>query len=1028
MLKDNGIKIQIVEGAELLKSNLEGRIPEISYKGVFAKSMLFDYMADLGALDIGKTKTRNIIGVTFSYGYDSLEADKVAKKAKPLLKDINKGNRNMNSIQKEIDKIKNKINDIDNEITLLDIELEDIKNIEDDKCKIYKKEFKSIENKINTQIVKIENLRKESEDIINSLNYELAINDYCLTEENKELKILNIEDNIKKTDEVRKYLYKNGFKIDYYKWDEKNERYTDEIEETIFYDFGFRSPSKSRVGDVIFFNREYRDTINKWMMMGLELEVDKDGNVKLVEAEAYKSLTSSHIEGYIYIDPKSILVLNDLNSYGFEEDLIMIDTDENDNVIADVKKGIDKNTLWDGMCCIDESLLGKYKDKGMVVLRHHFFKSCACNTKLVKFLKDHYQEDYDKEYITDKYGRNVKVSDIRVITTENSIKWEKLMFKDVTSFDYWCDRVAENNCMFGVCKTTHESKYKVGETVKNRMSYQFTNSFADMSNEEIKELIKDSIDYIMKLKNDDEFFVKHLLRNKSTVNNHEMLAEIYKQNKSFANSYMFKDIRKKLINKYKETLYNGKLLVEGDNLTVFANIWTLLQYSVGLVPYHVTDEGEYIIDDDYRDETLPVLLNEAGNGNCGYSCYTKLFEKEGQEICAMRSPHNAPNAIMYYINNKHHLIEDYFNLDNNIIIVNCIKNSLQSKGMGWDEDSDFFFCTNNNIAVLAAKRAQIYPTIVNKIEPSKKKYKNDMGCLAEVDNLLAKSKQQIGITSNNAQLALTYYHSMKELYRGTNIEQERIKSLLNNVAINAIMAQICIDQSKKIFPLNIEKQINRLKKELPSNAKPMFWKYTTSITEPKEVEKKLRKENKTEWDALKDKEKKERIKNRIKEIKESLIDLDCPMDWIIPEIDAIKNADKSNPVPDSKYLVYYVDKTKSRQTRRHAEQVEKIVEEFNDITTFININDDFEDEDNMRYYNVLYKEYMDKLKGLNINIYVFSLLISRTLDKENKYLKSNSHVRTKLLNLLYKNNSKRFLQCFKNVKVQEEIYNLSEDC
>ncbi|GKX65815.1 hypothetical protein [Inconstantimicrobium mannanitabidum] len=1026
MNNDKGIKIQIVEGAELLKSNLEGRIPEIGYKGVFAKSMLFDHMVNLGALDINKTKTRNVVGVTFSYGYDSLEADDRVKNIKNIKKDIKKGNSNINKLEKEIENAKNKIDENDDEITLLELELEELKELETDESKISEKEFKSIENKINTKIIKIGNLRKR----IDSYIYDIAINDYCLKFEEctKEKELLDIKDHIKQTDEVRKYLYKNGFKIDYYKYDEKAGEYTDEIEETIWYDFGFRSPSKSRVGDVIFFNREYRDIINKWMMMDLELEVDKDGNVKLVEAEAYKSLVSSHIEGYVYIDPKSILVLNDLNSYGFEENLIMVDTDENNDVVAEVKRGIDKNTLWDGMCCIDESLLGEYKNKGMVVLRHLFFKSCACNTKLVKFLNDHYKENYNTAYIMDKYGRNVKVSDIRVLTTENSIKWEKLMSKDATSYDYWCSKVEENHCMFGICKTTHESKYKVGETIKNRMSYQFTNSFADMSKEEIQELCKDSIDYIMKLKNDDDFFVNHLLRNKSKVNNYEMLAKIYKQNKLFSKSHMFKEVRRKLINKYKETLYNGKLLVEGDNLTVFANIWTILQYAVGLVPYHIVehDDGskEYIIDDNYRDETLPVLLNETGDSNNGYSCYAKLF-KDKQEICAMRSPHNAPNAIMYYINHKHHLIDDYFNLDNNIIVVNCIKNSLQSAGMGWDEDSDFFFCTVNNIAIEASKKAQKYPTIVNKIEPSKKKYKNTMECLAEVDNLLAKSKRQIGSTSNNAQLALTYYHHIKELYRGTNVGKERIESLLNNVAINAIMAQICIDQSKKIFPIDIEKQIDRLKKELPCDLKPTFWQYTTSITDPEEVEKKLRKKNKVEWDKLKDKEKKERVKAKIKEIKENLIELDCPMDWIIPEINSIKNADKSKQISDSNFLVYYVDKTKSRQTSRKAKEVEKIVEEFNTITNFINANDDFDDEDNILYYNTLYKEYMDKLKDLNINIYVESLLIARALDKDNKYLKSNSYMKTKLLNILYNNNPKRFLSCFKNTKELEEINSLS---
>ena len=45
-----------------------------------------------------------------------------------------------------------------------------------------------------------------------------------------------------------------------------------------------------------------------------------------------------------------------------------------------------------------------------------------------------------------------------------------------------------------------------------------------------------------------------------------------------------------------------------------------------------------------------------------------------------------------------------------------------------------------------------------------------------------------------------------------------------------------------------------------------------------------------------------------------------------------------------------------------------------------------------------------------------SLLIIRALDKDNKYLKSNSEVRSKLLNKLYQYNRDNFIKCFTDHK------------
>lgn len=96
-------------------------------------------------------------------------------------------------------------------------------------------------------------------------------------------------------------------------------------------------------------------------------------------------------------------------------------------------------------------------------------------------------------------GKEHYVKDIELITTDNAMKWIKY---DIP-YDYWCDRVYENGCMFGIVKTAHPSK--LGNV--QRMSYQMVNSLDINSMENVCEK---SINYIKQLKTDDNFFLEYL--------------------------------------------------------------------------------------------------------------------------------------------------------------------------------------------------------------------------------------------------------------------------------------------------------------------------------------------------------------------------------------------------------------------------------------------------------------------------------------------------------------------------------------
>ena len=60
-----------------------------------------------------------------------------------------------------------------------------------------------------------------------------------------------------------------------------------------------------------------------------------------------------------------------------------------------------------------------------------------------------------------------------------------------------------------------------------------------------------------------------------------MLADLYRHNNSIANSSWFRNEKKKIIFDYVHRMRKGKILVNGDNLTVCGNPYALLLYSVG---------------------------------------------------------------------------------------------------------------------------------------------------------------------------------------------------------------------------------------------------------------------------------------------------------------------------------------------------------------------------------------------------------------------------------------------------------------
>ena len=94
-------------------------------------------------------------------------------------------------------------------------------------------------------------------------------------------------------------------------------------------------------------------------------------------------------------------------------------------------------------------------------------------------------------------------------------------------------------------------------------------------------------------------------------------------------------------------------------------------------------------------------------------------------------------------------------LGQHVIVINGIGTDVQDRLNGQDLDSDSVYVTDQEEIVKLSEKAYLeYPTIINRI-PLKNSslYNMDMASFAEMDYKIARSQNDIGTTSNLAQLA-----------------------------------------------------------------------------------------------------------------------------------------------------------------------------------------------------------------------------------------------------------------------------------
>lgn len=762
---------------------------------------------------------------------------------------------------------------------------------------------------------------------------------------------------IKNTD-LREIFYNEGFTIEF--------RDDKKVEYTVF----SRTSAKSRTGQVLFIKKQLRDKMIKWKRLGMNLGGRTD--IDYPSLLSYESLVSSSIEDTIEINVDNILIIDDVKSV-FSIDVNAVEKNREGKLESNIKNNyIMENELFDGEGCLDSSYFikkGKL-DKGMMLLRQHMFKSCVFNANIQQFLKDNCPSsiEYEKWELKNMFNQPILAKDVYMIITPSSLK--ALKFGHVKGskkkmWEHWKNKIKEEGNVFGICKSEMQSKRGTDEegNILNQTSYQMLNSMP-LDLENVKDLSEFELDYIEKLKNDDEVYVKYLMQNANNMNSNEMLVNLYFRNTNIVNAKIFKDKRKTDIKKYVNHVKRGKVRLNGDYTTILGNGKELLYHSIRKLP---VDSKGILNYEDWKN-SMVLFDNEV---------YTKLHNFN-KEYVAFRNPHTSPSNVLIVKNVYNEFIEKYFNLSENIIYVNAINFPIQRILSGMDYDSDTLIMFDNNILLNAANKCyKKYNVCVNEVEiEDTNKYTVCSTDMAKIDNVLSNSQKFIGRVVNLGQHYMSNYWDM---INNNIYNSDKLNEAIKAVDICTILSEISIDSAKRMYTIDIAKQIRELSKSnLVNIEKPNFFKY---ISKNENINKKIR-------------------------------HYETSMDYLQMAMSNIQRADERKTVKLERLLI-------DKDTRKiKSKQVKSIIKLINEATDDIKrveskYSNEKDDESKAEKYNKvdsIKNDSLNKLKRYKLKSETIIVIIQKIFSNE-----LECKYKLDLLNILYRADKEKFIEVFKKV-------------
>ncbi len=386
--------------------------------------------------------------------------------------------------------------------------------------------------------------------------------------------------------------------------------------------------------------------------------------------QAYIALTLSSIESTIKLPKKSILIIRDRVSR-FTENVVCVKENDAHDLWAEEEETEIENVIWDGEALLDVSVFedNNYADKGMMLLRNRFFKTCAFNTNLQQWFADNgiTQVSQLAGYTTAR-----KIEDIKLVITESSVKYLKFMPKDMPC-EQKCRRFLDalyegkNNSEFGVVKADHDAPLMHGDMAYT--NYQLLNTLG-LTREGIGKLLEPSFRYLQDMLDRSPVlrYQINMTTDHATIAEQE-LPDLAKYRRDtvldmtcrtplFEQTEFYKSFRSDTTKYFKKRLKKGRVAVCGNYQVLFGNPYEFL--------VALTDES--------YEPTESLMFDED-------EVCTVAFP-HGETVLCARSPHITMGNLYLARNTHSYDLLRYFNLTPNIICVNAIESNIQQARHG----------------------------------------------------------------------------------------------------------------------------------------------------------------------------------------------------------------------------------------------------------------------------------------------------------------------------------------------------------
>ena len=564
------------------------------------------------------------------------------------------------------------------------------------------------------------------------------------------------------TKQLRQKLYNDGFNLSI-------------NNQIIHYVRYKRSCGSARLGKVLFIQEQYYEKMMKWSLCKIDVANKK---LDLASLESYVALSLSSIESTIKIKPNEILLINDYEST-FTDDCIVC-KEENGQLITSEEKAEIVNSIWDGQSLLDSSkFTGTYKGKSMLLLRNRFFKSNCINTNIKLYMKERFKEDYDTAVIKDVYGNDIRVKNIKLITTPNSIKY--LKFSD---YNTWLDNLID----FGIVKTDTPSHEENGSMT--RLNYQIINTL-NLYEQDIEKLLEQEFNYFDLLK-DNLFAIRHYLNIKQNSmyeidSTDDFIYSMLSINNNIANTEIFAKYKRKIIDSFARRLKECRVLVNGTHATIFGNVYEMLTASTG-------DFTQILFDNDI---------------------YSPMFAEK--QIFIARNPHITMGNVVIANNVNSALLKKYFTISNEIVIINSINNNILQQLNGADFDGDSVQISDNELLINKSIKMKVPTTLVKSVKILEEYTLNN---LANLD--VRTSKNYIGEIVNLSQQLNSLFWDNKR----NNLPTQEI---YKDICALCSLSNIEIDRAKRETNVNTQKELKKIRDKYSiTKIRPYYFKVFTS--------------------------------------------------------------------------------------------------------------------------------------------------------------------------------------------------------